>query len=200
MSNNSTNRELFGAVRDHLNTADLSSTEQFDKAILTLSTGGLGLSIVLLKLLIPLNSAGYIWLLMLSWICFASAIVLTVISFMTARAAIRDTRMYAYEYYMEDNDDYANKVSPYSRATYWLNLASGIVFVIAVITTIFFVGSNRPWESNMENQDNSNSSKVEKGYVPPPASTGGKPEKPAETKPAEKEPENSQPSKTEDGS
>ena len=142
MSKNAKNRELFGAIRDHLNKADLSNAEQFDKAILTLSTGGLGFSIALIKFVIPLQSAIYTILLRLSWVCFAFAIVLTVISFMTARAAIQDTRMYAFKYYMELDDDYGDKVSPYSRATYWLNRFSGSIFVLAVILTITFVSFN----------------------------------------------------------
>ena len=191
MSENAKNRELFGAIRDHLNKADLSNAEQFDKAILTLSTGGLGFSIALIKFVIPLQAAINTILLRLSWICFVFAIVLTVISFMTARAAIRDTRMYALKYYMEMDDDYGDKVSPYSRATYWLNIFSGSIFVLAVILTITFVSFNANWEASVQDQDNNtNIPTEERGYVPPPASSGGKPKKPEENKPEENDSDN----------
>ena len=174
---NDKNRAIFESVRDHLNKADLSASEQFDKAVLTLSTAGLGFSVALTRYIVPLESAAAICLLVVSWLCFAAAIISTVVSFLTSRSAIRDTRSYAHRYYMEGDDKFADRVSPYSRVTYVLNFVSGFVFIIAILLTIAFATINVSVEGKMTENNDPGKSHEERGYVPPPADSGGKPEK-----------------------
>lgn len=183
------NTEKFEAIRDHMNRADLSTTEQFDRAILTLSTAGLGFSIAFIKHIVPLDQAVHLWLLHVSWICFVAAIVVTVLSFMTAKGAIRDTRMYAFKYYMERDDSFGARISPYSRVTYFLNFLSGLVFITAIVFTVAFASLNVPTEPCMNDEKNVIEPGVKKGYVPPPANTGGKPQPAQPKEPASQKPQ-----------
>jgi hypothetical protein len=163
------NRELFAAIRDHLNQADLSNSEQFDKAILTLSSGGLGLSIAIIQFIVPLSEASCFLLLWASWFLFGLAIVTTVVSFMTTKEAINETRYYAYQYYMEYKEEYAEKISPYSRLTYNLNKASGVLFILAIISIVAFVSINIDTDGKevTEKSSKTQNSQTERGYVPP---------------------------------
>ena len=95
------NRQLFGSIRDHLNQVDLSNSEQFDKAILTLSSSGLGLSIAVIQYVVPLDDGKYFFLLWGAWVLFSMAIITTVISFMTTKEAINEMRYYAHQFYIE---------------------------------------------------------------------------------------------------
>ena len=168
-----------------MNQADLSNTEQFDKAILTLSSSGLGLSIAVIQFIVPLAVANFVWLLWASWILFASAIVVTVVSFMTTSRAIKDTRYYAYQYYLNSEEKYADKVSPFSVITHYLNRISGIVFILAISSTVAFVVPNLSYEGmSMNDKNGGNLETGKRGYVPPPVDPAPKkPEKPQEQTP-----------------
>lgn len=53
-----------------LNEAYIASSAQFDKQILFLSSGALGLSFAFIKDIVKLNESNHKWLLVLSWAYF----------------------------------------------------------------------------------------------------------------------------------
>lgn len=69
-----------------------SSTDSFDKSMLTLSSGALGVSLAFIKDIVPLGQAAWIFLLLASWIAFALCIVTTVVSFQFSIAALKKQR------------------------------------------------------------------------------------------------------------
>ena len=70
---------------DELSKRDLSNVENLDKAILSLSSAGLGLSLVFIRNVVPLKDASYIFLLHLSWFMFVLAIISLIVSFWSIR-------------------------------------------------------------------------------------------------------------------
>src|SRR5260370_16930683 len=73
--------ELYKVYRGELNSARQSNIDELDKAILTLSSGGLGLSLAFLKDIVPLTQTSLLPLLYFSWGLFIVAIVFTLVSF-----------------------------------------------------------------------------------------------------------------------
>ena len=133
---------MYSEYRRDLLGRQLSNAVQYDKAILSLSTGALGLSIGFIKDIVPLERALAIWLLILSWTLFGAAIIGTVVSYPIGQKAINVQLGYAEKYYLEKNDQYFKKRNPWSVAILCIGIVSSVAFVIAVILTIIFVSLN----------------------------------------------------------
>ena len=132
------NETYFNAYRDNLEKARISSHEQFDKALLTLSSGGLALSLGFVQSY-KLRPECPLYL---SWGAFAISILATVISLYLAPYAITQMIEYSRKYYLEGDDAFCEKEDCYTWIVKKLNLISVISFSIAIITTIFFIGNN----------------------------------------------------------
>jgi hypothetical protein len=120
----------------------LSSSENFDKSILTYSSGGLAISLTFLKDFIPIAKSDYLFLLYGSWIFFTAATVLTTISFSLAYKQNEKSIGYAYKYIIEGNECFQNKMSWQGYALKYFNFAAGFSFVTAIISTSLFVALN----------------------------------------------------------
>ena len=71
-----------------------SSADSFDKSMLTLSSGALGVSLAFIKDIVPLEQASGVTLLVISWCLFAFCILITVGSFQFSIAALKRHRSY----------------------------------------------------------------------------------------------------------
>jgi hypothetical protein len=119
-----------------------SSTDSFDKNLLTLSSGALGLSLAFIKDIVPFNHAVWPRTLYASWISFALCIVLTVFSFRLSIAAQNKHLEYLAKYYLERQQEYFNKMSVYSRVLSTFTwLASGF-FLVGLVCTLLFCLKN----------------------------------------------------------
>ena len=67
---------------EELSKRDLSNVENLDKAILSLSSAGLGLSLVFIRNVVKLAEALHVWLLHLSWLMFVLAIISMLLSYL----------------------------------------------------------------------------------------------------------------------
>jgi len=74
-------KKLYEETRKDLLARQLSNAEHFDKAILSLSTAGLGFSLAFIKDIVPIAKASCLGLLHYSWYMFVMAIVVTLVSF-----------------------------------------------------------------------------------------------------------------------
>ena len=117
------------------------SHEQYDKALLTLSAGGLAISLTLVKDLFPAEKVLCSAALVASWVLFCGSIILTIISFLTSQKSLSVQSDY-FEKYAAGDDSYWNKKNPYTIATTWLNLVSGLFFVSAVVAVTVFSITN----------------------------------------------------------
>ena len=134
--------ELYRQYCEEISKRQLSNNEAFDKAILSLSSAGLALSLTFFKFVVPLNDAVCINILERSWFLFLAAIICTLFSYVTSQQALKTEVKHAEKYYLEDNDDYSSKNNPAGNLTEALNVISGFLFVFALISVVYFVTQN----------------------------------------------------------
>ena len=132
-------QELYATYRKDLLVRQLSNSEKFDNAILTLSTGALAISLAFIKDVVPLRIAENIWFLKASWWLFGFSIILTLASFVASQLGISRQLKYAEEYYLNKKDEYLRKRNYLAILTNFLNYSSGILFIAAIVFTIYFV-------------------------------------------------------------
>lgn len=65
-------KKIYSETRNDLLNRHLSNTEAFDKAVLSLSSAGLGVSLAFIKDIVPIHTIINIRLLYISWLCFAN--------------------------------------------------------------------------------------------------------------------------------
>lgn len=135
-------KKLYSETRQDLLTRQLSNSQSYDRAILTLSTAGLGFSFTFIKDIVPLNQADSLNLLIISWVLFACTIFCTLISFFTSQFAIKKQLIFAEKYYLEKREEYLYKRNWLSILTELLSYFSMVVFLFALIFTIVFVSTN----------------------------------------------------------
>jgi hypothetical protein len=111
----------------------------FDKALLTLTTGGLGLSVLFLTEFFDDRSIAEVIFLYFSWTAWTLSLVFNMISYLTSwkdseRAVeIIDNRM---------EEKSANEVNTWRIVTIWLNWSSFAGFVLGAVLFLIFVSLN----------------------------------------------------------
>lgn len=141
--------KLNDKIRDELTKSRLSNAENYDKALLTYSTAGLGFSLAFLKDFIPIGLSTAPWLLYLSWAFFVACILSTMCSYVVSQFGIKKQLNLAERYYLHQDDTALEEKNHLINATDWLNVFSGILFAVAVITTTLFVSLNLKKASTM---------------------------------------------------
>jgi hypothetical protein len=120
----------------------ISSSENFDKSVLTYASWALGISIAFLKDFVPIDVASVPCFLYLSWMCFFGSIGLTTTSFLLAYKSLEIALVNAYKYYVECNDDYFNRTNFVAEIVKWSNTISGVCFILGLLFTLLFVSLN----------------------------------------------------------
>jgi len=134
-------RQEYTEERKLLINAELESAKSFDKAILTLSAGAIGLSITFIQQLAPTLQAEK--LLCVAWSGFILALLSTLSSFLLSQSALRKQREIL-------DKDYEGKQSTQelknwqATITNWLNWLSIIFFIVGVIHLALFSINNFP--------------------------------------------------------
>lgn len=135
-------QKLFKDFKTEIEKRQVSSSENFDKSILTYSSWALGISIAFLKDFIPVTVASFACLLYQSWVLFTFSIAATTISFLLSYKGLELSLSHAVKYYLEENEDYCNKDNVYNKIVKNLNWASGASFILGLLFTLIFVMSN----------------------------------------------------------
>lgn len=133
---------LYEKFREYLIGLMSSNSQNFDKAILSLSTTLLAFSLAFIKELVDLSSAINLVLLKISWGSLTLAIILTVISFLTSQIGINIQLKHAEKYYLDMKDDYLTKRNWFKSITHILSYITAISFLLGIILTVIFVQSN----------------------------------------------------------
>jgi hypothetical protein len=157
---------LHTSARGELLDRQFSNSEAYDKAILTLSSGFLALSLSFIKEIFPAGSITCRGLLYASWALLALAIISTVISFRVSNAAIEGQLGQAHRYYKE-RDESAFTKSKLSRSVDWLNNVSGGLFIFGVVLTVVFVILNFSEEKSMSNKSGGGPTRIDEGHSVP---------------------------------
>jgi len=118
------------------------STDSYDQSLLTLSSGGLGVSIAFIKDLVPLYDAVWLCLLYVSWALFVLTILSTVASFLLSVRAQNQHLQFLWNFYVEGDDTYRDKESWYSKALRWCTILAGMFFLGAFVCTAVFATKN----------------------------------------------------------
>ena len=127
--------------RKQLIDAERNTAQQFDKAILTLASGALGLSITFIKQIAPHPKSQSIYFLIVAWVLFSFSILSTLISFLISQAACRRQR----EILDQDISEKEHKIN--NNAADWtnrLNYLSIAFFILGIVFLIIFSAVNLP--------------------------------------------------------
>ena len=118
--------------------ADAKAQDDIDKLIVSLSGGGLGVSLVFLKDVIGLAYVQWPWALLGSWITWGASTACVLLSYYTSHATIgHDIKL------IDSGKAYGSDWGgAYGRWTRLLNAAGGILFVAGVICILMFTGKN----------------------------------------------------------
>lgn len=131
-------RRLLAETRADLLKRQLSNSENYDKAVLSLSTAFLGFSLAFLKDLVPVHQAEWLSFLYGSWLALAGAVLATIVSFWVSQRGMDVQLKKAEDYYLRD-DQAALTKSGIARVTEWVNTTSGVLFILGVSLTVAFV-------------------------------------------------------------
>ena len=151
-------RKIYADHVAEINKREISSSENFDKAVLTFSSAGLALSVGFLKDFVPIKSAVAPWMLYGSWALFTAATCATIISFLVSSQALEAQKRRAYAYYMQADDDALRSGNLWDRGTRVLNYTSAASFLIAMILSIVFISINLEKGNAMKDNNPRNSS------------------------------------------
>lgn len=144
-------QKLLAETRGDLLKRQLSNSENYDKAVISLSTAFLGFSLAFLKDLVPIQRAEWLCLLYGSWLALAGAVLATIISFWVSQRGIDVQLKKAEDYYIRD-DHAALTKSGIAKATEWVNIASGMLFLLGLSLTTAFVILNFERSLKMSNE------------------------------------------------
>ncbi len=155
--------------RKTLVSASLEQSRLFDKAILTLSSGALGLSLTFIRQIIPEGcEPEKTYFLVFAWVFLTVSIVSTVISFQTSsKACSKQIKIMEIDYGIaEKPTNHKNtRLSFYHRLTCWLNIFSVLCFIIGIIFLSVFSIHNL---QNVKGNKMAERQKIQEGFVPQP--------------------------------
>ena len=151
--------------RKHLWDALRAGQEQYDKYLLTLSGGGLAISLTLVKDVFG-PTVAFTTILALSWALFCLSIIATIASFMTSQKSLRRHLANYEEYLATGEDGKLRAQNSLETLTTALNYASGSFFLAAVAATIVFASVNLQRGNFMANEKLED---LRKGYNAPQA-------------------------------
>tara|TARA_R110001583_G_scaffold194927_1_gene367696 strand:- start:784 stop:1368 length:585 start_codon:yes stop_codon:yes gene_type:complete len=142
---------IFNTRREDLLKRNLSNTENYDKAILTLSSASLGLSLTAIKFVVPLGNAEYFWLLYSNWALLTLSILSSLLAYLIGNKAIEKELSKAHDYYKKGDEDAFDQKNGYIKFNKFLNYFTGLVFSASIILIILFVTLNMEITNMTEN-------------------------------------------------
>ena len=140
-------QRLHDALRDDLFKRQLSNSETLAKAILSLSSAGLGLSLLFLKYsgksdLEAIKKVVDVHLLYWSWGAFFLTIGLTLVSYVTSKIGIKKQLKLNQRYYLERDEKVIKEKNWWALFTPLLSYSSVGSYIVALYLTVEFVKRN----------------------------------------------------------
>lgn len=129
-------QKLYSEYRNELLKRQLSNNESYDKAILTLSSSGLALSLAIYNLsTIEHSNTTH---LILAWLFYLLAILISIAAYLISNKAIDKQIDIAERYYIQQDLNSYNEKNWFSAANNLLNPAAGISLIVAIAFTLVF--------------------------------------------------------------
>jgi hypothetical protein len=119
-----------------------SGSDEFDRALLTLSSGTLALSLAFIKEVVPLGQATHLNLLVASWISFIACIVITLASFRFSIVAQERHLEFASRFYIDGDRNALSKRHWCAKALTWCTYTAGSALILGLVLTIWFAVDN----------------------------------------------------------
>ena len=141
--------------RSELIVADKQSQDSYDRSIITLSGGALGLSLVFIKDIVGEDLILLSWAAILAWMLWAGSIALIVVSFFTSSHALRKAIDQLDSGNIEDNVG-----GVWSTATATCNTLAGVFLVLGFFSFIFFASANIGEEAMSKKNDGNGPSRI----------------------------------------
>ena len=126
-----------------------ASSDEFDKSLLTYSSGALGLSLAFIKDIVKLENAIALSWLYWSWLFLVSCIVLTIASYRLSIHAQQRRLDDARRFYTERDEKAFNRETVWSRMLDWCAYLGAAFFLAGVLSTVLFVYFNVSQEHKM---------------------------------------------------
>lgn len=124
--------------RDVLVEADHLASLNYDKAVMTLSGGALGISITFLKDIVPMPLATTKILLYISWIAFAISLASILTSYLFSMASLRKAIRQ-----VDDGTIYTKPIGGFAtRFTEFLRILASVGFLVGVVGFVWFALAN----------------------------------------------------------
>jgi hypothetical protein len=121
--------------RNSLIAAEKESSQYFDKAILTLAAGALGLSLTFIDRIAPSPKGCTLYLLGVAWILFCASMLSTLISFLTSQLACRKQREILQDEFYSKTEPTKNTASKITNILNWIAI---ILFILGVAFLVTF--------------------------------------------------------------
>lgn len=131
--------ESYSKFRDDLLKRQLSNNENYDRAILTLSTAALGLTVSFIR---DLQKPRYLGWLIAAWFCLVLAIIAIIISYPISQKAIDKQLEFAKGYYLQDDESAADAKNHLAVYHDKLVASAGFIFVAGIVFILVFFGIN----------------------------------------------------------
>lgn len=131
--------EIYQKTREDILKRQLSNNENFDRAILTLSSAGLALSVTFLK---GSDHQVHFWILIASWICFVLAIVVTIISYQTSQRGLMKLLSQSERYHLHGDESVLKERNRFAEWTERCAVISAIAFVLAIVLLLIYFALN----------------------------------------------------------
>ena len=123
--------------RETLIDSEREGAKSFDRFILTLSAGAIGLSLTFITKIAHEILPWTIWLLIVAWGTLVLSMLSTMLSLLTSQASCRKQRDILDELYKKQSND-VEQDNAFSILTNRLNIASMVFFIIGVIFLLTF--------------------------------------------------------------
>jgi hypothetical protein len=147
---------MFDQLRDDLLKRDLSNTESYDKAILTLSASSLAFSLSGVEYIVTINKSTHFFLLQLGWGLLVASVVLSLLAYLIGNKAIAVQLTNARDYYKNGVEDAFHRKNLFSSFNTLLNHVAGIMLSVAIICVVLFIGINlAPGDNEMSKKSDS---------------------------------------------
>ena len=135
-------RELYNFHLKELHRRYLSNVENYDKALLTLSSSTLGFSLLAIRYIVPWETADLLGMLILAWFLMGISVITSLIAYRIGNEAINKEEKKATDYYLKGVEDALERENLYKKWNRWLNNATGLLFAISLFLILLFVSLN----------------------------------------------------------
>jgi len=135
-------QETYHSTRQAYNEAELEVSGRYDKWVLTLSGGALGLSITFIEKIAKNPTADTLFWLKISWACLVLSLLSALLSLVTSQSAIRENRQELDLAHSEDRAPRLDFPRWFTYMTNGLNWGSLLLFIFGVTFLCVFSFKN----------------------------------------------------------